>query len=97
MLHWQALLWAKENGYRYFDFGEIELDAARKICETGTLPEEYRYSSISFKLGFGGKAVLYPETYLYFTNPLMRWIFRNVSEKMIGLPPVQKMLSVMSG
>ncbi len=97
LLHWQAMLWAKENGYRYFDFGEIELDAARKLCEDGAIPEEYQHTSVSFKLNFGGKPMLYPETYIYFTNPLLRWCYRTFGEQLIDLPPVQKMLSAVSG
>jgi lipid II:glycine glycyltransferase (peptidoglycan interpeptide bridge formation enzyme) len=30
MLHWHAILWARENGYRYYDFGgywEVRGDA----------------------------------------------------------------------
>lgn len=96
-LHWQAILWAKENGYRYFDFGEIELDAARKICETGCIPEEYHHSSVSFKLEFGGQTVLYPETYVYFNNPILRWLYRAMVTKIIAFSPVQKILSAISG
>ncbi|MCD4671515.1 MAG: peptidoglycan bridge formation glycyltransferase FemA/FemB family protein [Anaerolineaceae bacterium] len=96
-LHWEALLWAKENGYRYFDFGEIELDAARKMCDTGALPEEYLYTSVSFKLNFGGKPILYPETYIYFPNPVVRWLYVTFITKLIDFPPVQRILSGMSG
>ncbi len=96
-LYWEAILWAKQNGYRYFDFGEIELDAARKLNETGCLPEEYLYSSVFFKLGFGGKPVLYPETYVYFINPILQWVFKGYIEKLFDFPPVKKTLSAIAG
>lgn len=96
-LYWESILWAKEHGFRYFDFGEIELDAARKICGEETVPIEYHYSSVYFKLGFGGKPVLNPETYLYFTVNFFRWLFVNILYPLINLPLTQKMIMSMAG
>jgi peptidoglycan pentaglycine glycine transferase (the first glycine) len=60
LMHWTAIRWAHEAGYRYYDFDGIPLDVARRVVQggeppTGGLP--------FFKLGFGGEAVLYPGTY----------------------------------
>ena len=96
-IFWEAILWAKQNGYRYFDFGEIELDAARKLNETGILPEEYIHTSVFFKLGFGGNTVLYPETYVHFTNPIVQRLFIVVIDKFGDFPPVKKILSAVAG
>ena len=96
-LYWHAILWAKNNGYHYFDFGEIELDAARKLCQTEKIPEEYLHSSVSFKMDFGGRPVLYPETYILFSKPIMRWLYDTFVCKLIDLPPVQKITSAIAG
>lgn len=101
-LVWHAILWAKENNFQYFDFGEIHLGAARKLCQEHTAPEEHldlgAYSNTSemFKLSFGGTPVLYPETYAYFTNTGMRWLYASFISKLMGLPIAQRLMAFMA-
>lgn len=96
-LFWHAIQWAKEKGFSYFDFGEIELEAARCLCNGNTIPQEYLYTSIMFKMGFGGTPVLYPETYIYFTSAGMRWLYTKFLYKMLDLAPVQKLMTSAAG
>jgi lipid II:glycine glycyltransferase (peptidoglycan interpeptide bridge formation enzyme) len=92
-LYWHTILWAKERGFHYYDFGEIELDAARKLCQDQCIPDEYRDSSVGFKMSFGGKPALNPETYVYFTNAIIRWLYAVFFCKLLDWPLVQNFMS----
>lgn len=72
-LTWQVLTWAKEQGYRYYDFGGISSTGANALLRGDPLPEKLSRSVTSFKLGFGGQVVAHPKAHLYFSNPLVRW------------------------
>jgi lipid II:glycine glycyltransferase (peptidoglycan interpeptide bridge formation enzyme) len=96
-LYWHTILWAKEQGFQFFDFGEIELGAAKCLCNDHHLPEEYKCSSVRFKLAFGGTPVLYPETYVYFPNAIVRWLYDTILCKIMNHPVAQKILAVAAG
>ncbi len=59
-MHWNAIAWAKSQGYRYYDFDGINRRIAARILEgenhRGGMPRTID----SFKLGFGGQVTLYP-------------------------------------
>lgn len=56
---WHAMLWARSNGYRSYDFGGIHTDAARALA--GGAPAGGIGGADAFKASFGGEAFLYPE------------------------------------
>ncbi len=72
-LQWASIQWAKEQGYRYYDFEGIEPSAAIAIRNGEPMPKSLKQTVTSFKLGFGGQAVLFPAAYDYLYNPLLRW------------------------
>ena len=96
-LYWHAILWAKEQGFQLFDFGEIELGAARCLCNDHKLPENFECSSVRYKLEFGGTPVLYPETYVYFPNAIIRWIYNVFLSRIMNLPVTQKVIAMVAG
>ena len=60
LMHWTAIAWAHEAGYRYYDFEGIPVDVAQALRDGKPAnPQGVAF----FKLGFGGDAVLYPGTY----------------------------------
>jgi lipid II:glycine glycyltransferase (peptidoglycan interpeptide bridge formation enzyme) len=63
LMHWQAMQWAKERGYRYYDLDGISPLVARAVLAGEELPEAGRRGPTFFKLGFGGEVALYPCTY----------------------------------
>jgi len=75
LLQWTVINWAKANGYRYYDFEGIDLEAAHAVLKGEDIPESVRQSARGFKLGFGGEIVLFPETYEYFYNPIVRHLY----------------------
>jgi len=91
-LAWGAILWAKENGYRYFDFEGIDQDAAQYLLNGESLPESMHSSPNFFKYGFGGKIVLYPPAYDYLFSPPLRWIYNRIPLKVATQSMTSKVL-----
>ncbi len=77
LLQWEAIQWAKQQGYRYYDFEGISPDVASSILQTGHVPKNNEGSVTSFKFGFGGQVTFHPEAYDHFFNPILRWMYRN--------------------
>jgi lipid II:glycine glycyltransferase (peptidoglycan interpeptide bridge formation enzyme) len=71
LMHWQAMQWAKERGYRYYDFDGISPTVARAALAGEELPEAGHSGPTFFKLGFGGEVALYPPTYDRSYHPLL--------------------------
>lgn len=77
VMHWEAIQWAKENGYKRYDFEGIALDAAKAILSDEALPKDFLDSTTRFKLGFG-KAVIVEPAQIYTGSRLGRWVLREV-------------------
>jgi peptidoglycan pentaglycine glycine transferase (the first glycine) len=75
LLHWEAIQWAKHQGYHYYDFEGILPEAAKAIQQEGSIPKIFQGTVTWFKLGFGGKVTFYPGAFDYFYNPVLRWIY----------------------
>ena len=73
LLHWKVMGWAKEQGYRQYDFDGITLPVAQAAIAGQPLPPELRKTVAAFKLGFGGKVVQLPPVYEQIRNPVLRW------------------------
>jgi lipid II:glycine glycyltransferase (peptidoglycan interpeptide bridge formation enzyme) len=78
LAYWEAIKWAKANGFRFFDFAGFDTANARAIIEGRTIPESERCGMSDFKLGFGGRVMLFPPAYCYFGNPVIRWLYGTV-------------------
>ena len=76
LLYYETFLWAHQKGYRYCDFGSVNLHTAETLIQGMPLSEEQKTSRDFFNLKFGGNPVLLPGAYLYFSNPLGRWAYR---------------------
>jgi lipid II:glycine glycyltransferase (peptidoglycan interpeptide bridge formation enzyme) len=61
-IHWNGLLWAREAGFRYYDFEGIPPGVARAAATGEQLPASAS-GVATFKLSFGGEPVFYPGTY----------------------------------
>lgn len=60
-LKWHAILWAREQGLSWFDFGGIRVETAEALLAGRTLDQETAGGSDFFKMSFGGDAFLMPE------------------------------------
>jgi lipid II:glycine glycyltransferase (peptidoglycan interpeptide bridge formation enzyme) len=68
---WVMIQYARDNGYKYFDFVEIDPKQARAVLD-GMRPKPLSANATFFKLGFGGEIKVLPGAYCYFPNPLLR-------------------------
>jgi lipid II:glycine glycyltransferase (peptidoglycan interpeptide bridge formation enzyme) len=95
-LYWQVIQWAKSHNYHYIDLGGIQITSAKKILQGEKLPDEAFDTFTFFKLGFGGKVVLYPETYDFVYNPLLRWAYNCFYPIFVHWPVTEKIISLIS-
>lgn len=82
LLRWSAIQWAKQQGYRWYDFMGIDEGVACAMIQDQPLPDSGEIPGYTFfKLGFGGEIVLSPGTYDYVSHPLLargyRWLHSN--------------------
>jgi lipid II:glycine glycyltransferase (peptidoglycan interpeptide bridge formation enzyme) len=90
-LMWAAIQWAKEYGYRYYDFGGLSPKGAMAYETGADLPEELKGTVTSFKLGFGGQIVSTPGAYFYVGNRFMRLVDRHLVAKIEDSKQVKKL------
>jgi hypothetical protein len=87
--------WAKAAGYRYFDMGGFKRQVAQQLLAGEPLPAAYQQSPLSYKLGYGGEIVLFPECYAYIPNPALRTAFRLATGALADWPVVKRTLNQM--
>ena len=71
-----ALEWAKEAGYKIFDFFSLNQRIATKLISGTPLSQEDRKTRDMFHLGFGITPKILPDAYVWFRNPFLRYIGR---------------------
>lgn len=76
--HWAAVEWAKNSGYRYYDFGGLDRHYAELIAAGKQIPDEFRRSHAAFKTEFGAIPVLLPAASQLTFNPVTRAVVRLV-------------------
>ena len=72
---WSAIRWAREAGYRHFDFEGIDLAGALALRAGEELPTDVRDSVTSFKVGFGGAPVIMPSAWHRIDNRFIVWLY----------------------
>jgi lipid II:glycine glycyltransferase (peptidoglycan interpeptide bridge formation enzyme) len=70
-VEWEAIRWAKANGYRWVDFGGIR-DTAVPILEEERSDSSTLTSSEAFKASFGGTPFRYPSPVEIVSSPVVR-------------------------
>jgi peptidoglycan pentaglycine glycine transferase (the first glycine) len=92
LVYWEAIKWAKANGCRIFDFLGFDTGNARAILEGRIIPESERCGMSDFKLGFGGRVMLFPPAYCYFGNPIVRLLYRAAGIPLLDFKVLQRLL-----
>lgn len=85
---WEAIRWAKQAGYRLYDFGGVDRAFAQAMLAGEPLPETMLRSPSGYKASFGGRAELYPGAWQRTPNPFVRPVVRAV---MAGLGHSQRL------
>jgi lipid II:glycine glycyltransferase (peptidoglycan interpeptide bridge formation enzyme) len=78
LLHWSGMLWAKDAGYRFYDFDGIDPHVARTLASGGSIRGNAVESVTRFKLGFGGDVLVAPPAVGYVPNRAFRFGYDNV-------------------
>jgi peptidoglycan pentaglycine glycine transferase (the first glycine) len=94
-LDWAMIQWAKAQGYRSFDLGGVNREAARLLLADAPLPDEYKQGPLTYKLGFHGDIALYPRCYARLANPFLQSITRLATQHMASTPLVKRFVSQM--
>lgn len=91
-MHWAAIKWAKEAGYRYYNFEGIDADAARQHLSGEKLDSTQLNSVTRFKLGFGGDVQLLPGVLDRVNNPALGWGYHTLGPRLLNSAVVDRVL-----
>jgi lipid II:glycine glycyltransferase (peptidoglycan interpeptide bridge formation enzyme) len=81
---WHAMMWAKENQYRFYDFGGISSSAARILLGGEPEPATRLSGPELFKTSFGGEVFRYPEPVELIPSPPLRVAYAFVRRTRAG-------------
>jgi len=82
--NWEAIKWAKENGFRYFEIMGLELNCAVAMREGKVISSNSTDGMSFFKIGFGGEPVIVPESLCKFYSLLTRIFLWFGGEKILA-------------
>jgi peptidoglycan pentaglycine glycine transferase (the first glycine) len=85
LLEWTAMMWAKQRGYRHYDFEGV--DSGDAVGGEDDRPD--RYVS-DYKLGYGGELIQTSPAYDFVLNPFLRWGYRSVLPRLEQISVVRK-------
>lgn len=71
-VQWDAIRWARHAGYRWFDFGGIGAESARRLAAGPPISTEGLPGPDQFKIRFGGRLHTYPQAVEWFRSPALR-------------------------
>ncbi len=91
LLHWTAIRWAKNNGYRWYDFDGIDPTVAEAVMRGEPIPPSNTESVSRFKLGFGGTPVLLPEPLSFVPNAVFRLGYNHLFPRIGHLGPIRRL------
>ncbi len=94
MLDWTTIEWAKSQGYHYYDLGGFERKEAKALLQNKIQPGPDTIKINSYKLKLGGQIKLYSRAYGYVYNPILRWGYTNIFNKIENWQPTQKVLNL---
>ena len=82
-MRWAAIRWAREQGYRWFDFGGIDPDMLADLQAGRTENEENWPGADRAKLSFGGTPFAYPPAVERIAPPA-RWAYDAATGSEVG-------------
>jgi lipid II:glycine glycyltransferase (peptidoglycan interpeptide bridge formation enzyme) len=91
-LQWDTITWAKANGKRFYDLEGIRVEAARALLAGEPLPDRFKDTVTSFKLGFGGDVVVRPEPSVLIPNPVLDVAVRRLYPRLRRNPWVKDLM-----
>jgi peptidoglycan pentaglycine glycine transferase (the first glycine) len=80
LLHWTAMQWARDQGYRWYDFEGISVSIARALLNGEQ--DVATAGPARFKLGFGGEVEVFPSGYDYTYRRALAPLLRVMSPRL---------------
>jgi peptidoglycan pentaglycine glycine transferase (the first glycine) len=91
LIIWKAIQWARNRGYRYFDFLGLDIDDATALLGGRSKSEPFKCGITFSKVGMGGQIHLLAGEYCYFVNPLFRQVFNHGGKQLMRTGYFSKM------
>lgn len=83
LITWKLILWAKQSGFAYFDFVQLDIVSIRAIMAGDVVPDEVKsrksFGATFYKTRFGGEVCFYPGTYTFFPSRLIAALMQMAS------------------
>ena len=93
---WKTIEWAKDNGFRYFDFVQVDREVAEAVKGHKQLTDDLLNKSFAgptlFKVRYGGELVSTPGIYIMFRNAFVRTLIMNVVVKLLNSKLLTKLM-----
>lgn len=77
-LIWYEIEWAKKSGYKVFDFGGIETEAALSVLNHQPLPKNLIGTYSEFKLHFSENVKIFPGTYEIIFSKMLDYLYHTM-------------------
>lgn len=75
LITWKLMLWAKQSGFAYFDFVQLDIVSIKALMSGDRVPDEIKsrksFGATFYKTRFGGEVCFYPGTYTFFPSRLI--------------------------
>ena len=91
---WEAIAWAKAEGFHLFDLGGIPRAAGEALINGNREAESHgERNPAAFKARFGGSVVMLPEAWQRTFNPVLRPAFRFAWQKLATHPRLKSFVN----
>ena len=88
LIDWNTIVWAKANGFLYYDFVQLDSKIAAAIESKSPLDEKTKnshdFGTTFYKLGYGGRIIYYPGNFTYYPNLIVKLIINVIFKPMVG-------------
>lgn len=81
LVMFEAIQWSHRRGYHIFDCTAMNRSTAESLLNGNELSDDQKRGRDFFLLGYGGRPVLLPESWVYFANPVLRCLYRFLGGK----------------
>jgi lipid II:glycine glycyltransferase (peptidoglycan interpeptide bridge formation enzyme) len=97
LVEWEAIKWAKSEGYRFIDLGGIDTPVAEAVLSGKEDPRNSRYGASLFKLRWGGRVVANPAFLDYIYNPVLRLGYRCIPRAVVRSAWTERLVKRLKG
>ncbi|MDR2926672.1 MAG: peptidoglycan bridge formation glycyltransferase FemA/FemB family protein [Cytophagaceae bacterium] len=101
VFQWNLIRYAKEKGYKYYDFVQLDLECVKAISSKSDVPDSIKqknfYGPTLFKMQFGGSIVTYPSIYAYFPNRMKFFLIHKIAGSILARINLKSVINFIYG